>query len=147
MLFTDANLHAYFGVLTKAVESPEDLRLVAFTLGQFSEMQWSWSATEKEAYAIYQSILNFDLYLRGAKYVLQCDHKLLESILSKGITITKLKRWSMELSDYKYYLVHMKGKCNILTDIISRLKSLNRYEEPLENPEAQVGSNPQTAGT
>ena len=31
--------YAYSGVITHAVESPEDLRPVAFTLGSFSEMQ------------------------------------------------------------------------------------------------------------
>ena len=38
MLFTDATHYSYSGVPTQAVESPEDLRPVAFTLGSFSEM-------------------------------------------------------------------------------------------------------------
>ena len=57
MLFTDASQYEYSGVLTQAVESPEDLRPVVFTSGSFSEMQQMWSATEREAYAVYQSIL------------------------------------------------------------------------------------------
>ena len=59
-------------------------------------MQQRLSVTEKEAFAVYQSVLKFDLYLRGAKSVLHCDHKLLEPFLSKGIKIPKLNRWSME---------------------------------------------------
>ena len=55
-LFTDAS-HAYLRVLTQAVESPENLRPVAFTSGSFLEMHHMWSATEREAYAAYQSIL------------------------------------------------------------------------------------------
>ena len=72
-LFADASHYTYFRVLTQAVESPEDLRPVAFTLGTFLEMQQKWSATEKEAYAVYKSILKFDLYLRWAKCVLHCN--------------------------------------------------------------------------
>ena len=71
-------------------------------------MQEQWSATKKEAYALYQSILKFDLYLRGANSVLCCDHKPLESFLSKGIKIPKLNRWSMELADYSIKFIHIK---------------------------------------
>ena len=77
MLFTDISHSAFSGVLTQAVESSEDLRPVAFTTCSFSEMQQRWSANKKEAYAVYQSMLKFDLYLRGTKCVLDCNHKLL----------------------------------------------------------------------
>ena len=77
-LFTDTSHYAYSGLLTQAVESPEDLRPIAYTSGSFSEMQQRWSATEKEAYAVYQSVLKFDIYLRRAKCILHCGHKPLE---------------------------------------------------------------------
>ena len=38
-LFTDVNHYAYSGVLTQAVESPEDLRPIAYTSGSFSDTQ------------------------------------------------------------------------------------------------------------
>ena len=76
--FTDSSDYAYFGVCTQAVEILEHLGPAAFTLGTFLEMQQRWSATEKKAYAVYQSMLKFDLYFRGAKCVLHCDHKPLE---------------------------------------------------------------------
>ena len=85
MLFNDASPFAYSGVLTLAAENPKDLRMVAFILGPFSEMQQWWSETEEEAYAGYQAMLKFDLYLRGTMCVLHCDHKLLKPSLSKGI--------------------------------------------------------------
>ena len=85
--------------------------------------------------------LKFNLYLRGATCVLCCDHKLLEPFLSKGIKIPKLNRLSMELADYNNMFVHITGKNNTLTDAISKLKILNIYEEPLENPKASVVNN------
>ena len=39
--------------------------------------------------------------------------------------------------------VHIKGKNNVLADAISRLKTLNIYKEPLENPKAYVVNNTQ----
>ena len=120
-MFTDTSHYEYSGVLTQVVESPEDLRPTAFTSGSFSEMQQRWSVTEEEAYAVYQSVLKFDLYLRGAKCVLSCNHKLLEPLLSKGIRLPKLNSWSMELADYNIMFVHIKGKNNVLMDANSRV--------------------------
>ena len=48
--------------------------------------------------------------------------------------IPMLDHWSMKLSDYNLTFVHMKGTDNILADAISRLKMLDIYMEPLENP-------------
>ena len=53
----------------------------------------------------------------------------------------------MELADYNITFVQIKGKHNILVDAISRLKTLNIYEEPLENPNAQVVNNTQQVVT
>ena len=81
-LFTDESHYANSGVLTHAGENPEDLRPIAYTSGSFSDMKERWSATEKEVFAIYQTVLKFDLYLRKAKYILCCDNKLQEPSLS-----------------------------------------------------------------
>ena len=40
----------------------------------------------------------------------------------------------MESADYDIKFVHIEGKHNILAGATSRLKMLNIYEEPLENP-------------
>ena len=108
-LFMDTSHYAHSGILTRAVESAEDLRPIAYTSGSFSDMQQRCSATDKEAYAVYQSVLKFDLYLRRAECTFYCDHKLLEPFLSKGIKIPEHNRWSMELADYIITFVHIKG--------------------------------------
>ena len=91
-LFTNASHYAYYGILIQAVDSLEDLRPVAFMSFSFSEMQQRWSEPEKEAYAVYQSTLKFDVYLRGANCVLCCNHIPLEQFQSEGIKIPKLNR-------------------------------------------------------
>ena len=91
-LFTDISHYAYSGVLTQAVDSPEDLRPTAHTSGSFSDMQQKWSVTEKEDFGVYQSILKFDLYLIGVECILCCNHKQLEPFLYRGIKISMLNR-------------------------------------------------------
>ena len=47
----------------------------------------------------------------------------------------------MELSDYILTFVYIKGTDNIPMDAISRLRMLEIYTEPLENPKAVALSN------
>ena len=47
----------------------------------------------------------------------------------------------MELADYNIICMHINDKNNVLADVISRLKTLNIYKEPLEDPKTPVFSN------
>ena len=49
----------------------------------------------------------------------------------------------MELADYNPMVVHIKGKNYGLVDAIFRLKTLNIYKEPMQNPKIQVANNTQ----
>ena len=42
----------------------DDLRPVALTSGSFSNTHQKWSATDKKAFAVYQSVWKFNLYLK-----------------------------------------------------------------------------------
>ena len=61
-------------------------------------------------------------------------------IFSKDNKITKPNRWSVELTDFKICAYQRQ------TEYISRYylqvkKMLNIYEEPLDNPKAQIVTN------
>ena len=112
---------------------------IAYTSGSFSDMQQRWSATEKEAIEVYQLVLKFNFYLRGAQCILHCDHKPMESVLSCGMKIPKLDHWLVELTDYDLTFVYIRGTGNILAD--TRLKTLDIYIEPLENPKTAASNN------
>ena len=60
-------------------------------------MQQRWSSMGKEAFADDQSILKFDVYLRGAQCILHCNHKPLEPFLSCGMKMPKVNHSSIEL--------------------------------------------------
>ena len=76
---------------------------------------------------------HFDYYLRGMKCTLHCDHKLLEPFLTKGMKILKLDRWAMLHQEYDITFVHIREKDNIHTETISRLHTIDIYEEAIEN--------------
>ena len=51
-LFTNVSYYVYSGVHTQAVDSPDDLKPIAYTLGSLCNRQQKWSPTEKEAFAV-----------------------------------------------------------------------------------------------
>ena len=64
--------------------------------------------------------------------MLRCDHKPLEPFPSRGMKIARLERWAMLLQVYDIKFIHIKGKYNILADTISRLCTIDIYEDPAE---------------
>ena len=101
-------------------------------------MQQRCSATEKEAYTVYPSVLKLDLLLKRGKMCITLWSQIVRAILSDGIKIPLLNRWFMKLVHYIIIFVHIRGKNNVLMDATFRLKTLNIYEEQLENPKVQV---------
>ena len=67
-----------------------------------------------------------------------CDHKTLGPCLTRGIKIAKLDRWAMLLQEYDITFVHIRGKDNILTDVISRLHPIDIYEETIATQHLSV---------
>ena len=47
--------------------------------------------------------------------------------------IAKLDRWAMLLQGYDITFVHVRGKDNILADVISRLSTFNVYDDAVKN--------------
>ena len=47
----------------------------------------------------------------------------------------------MKLSDYNLTFIHIKGTDNISSNAISRLRTLDIYMEPIENPKTAALNN------
>ena len=131
ILYTDASNNVYSGVLYQPVDNDQVIRPVAYFSGTFTAQNRSWCATEKP-YAVLKSMQHFDYYLQGTKCTPCCDHKPLEPFLKRGMKIAKLDRWAMLLQEYDITFVHIRGKDYILTDAISRLCTIDIYEDAIE---------------
>ena len=132
ILYTDASNNAYSGVLCQLQDNENDIRPIAYFSGTFAAQNKSWFANGKEAYAVVKSVQRFDYYLRGTQCMLRCDHEPLQPFLSRGMKIAKLDRWAMLLQEYDIKFIHIKGKDNFLADAISRLYTIDIYEDPAE---------------
>ena len=134
----------YSGILCQPVNSNQDIRPVAYFSGAFTAQNKSWCATEREAYAVLNSVQHFNYYLQGAKCTLHCNHNPLELFLSRGMKIAKLDRWVMLLQEYDITFVHIKGKDNILANAISRLCILDIHEKTTETQPSPAVQTPIT---
>ena len=132
VFYTDSSTNAYSGVLCQPQDNENDVKPIAYFSGTFMAQNKSWFATEKEAYAVLKSVQISNYYLRGVQCMLRCDHKPLEPFLPRSMKIAKLDRWAMLMQEYDTKSVHIKGKDNILAHAISRLCTLDIYEDPAE---------------
>ena len=124
-----ASKYNYSGILQQTRPGTEELAPVAYFSGNFDKTQVKWNITEKEAYAIYKSVKKFAFYITGAKTTVFSDHKPLKNFFERGMNITKLDRWSLELQEFDISLEFIQGKLNTVTDVISHLKNGGLYEE------------------
>ena len=129
IIHCDASKYSYSGILQQTRPGTEELAPVAYFSENFDKTQVKWNITEKEAYAIYNSVKKFAFYITGAKTTVFSDHKPLKNFFEGGMSITKLDRWSLELQEFDISLEFIQGKLNTVTDVISCLRNEGLYHE------------------
>ena len=88
-----------------------------------------WNTTQKECYAVCQSIQKFSFYLADTKCTLYCNNKLLAVFVTSGMSSPVLNCWTLELQQFDIQFKHILGKNTVVADIISRLRTLGLYYE------------------
>jgi hypothetical protein len=110
ILYTDASAFAIGALLTQQVDDSNlsDTLIntkkskevpIHFISHKFSQDQQKWSATQREAFAIYFSIKKLRFYLHNSEFVIKTDHRPLVGFLekSKESSNTKIQSWMLEL--------------------------------------------------
>ena len=95
---------------------------IIFISKSFSDLQKRWSTYEKEGYAIFATLRKLGYLLRDVPFVLHTDHKNLLYITESSSA--KVIRWKMEIMEFDFKAVHIKGDDNIVADAFSRLCAL-----------------------
>jgi hypothetical protein len=134
-LCTDASETHWSGVLTQVRKTDRHLPIeekrhepLGFLSGSFKGPLASWAVVEKEAYSIVESMIRFE-HIVGGRYVsLYTDHSNLVYIFdpygqNPGIarhTASKLMRWAVKLSSFRYTIEAIAGDVNKFADLLSR---------------------------
>jgi hypothetical protein len=119
-LHTDASDIAIGSFLGQEVEDGE--YAVAYYSRTLSKAERNYSVSERELLAVLESVRHFRSYIEGGEFTVYTDHASLKWMMSLENPSGRLARWSTELLQYSFKIVHRKGKHNSVPDALSRVE-------------------------
>ena len=146
----DASNVGVGGILQQKDESGR-LRIIACTSRKLTEQQSkAWTVAEKELFSLVHSVQAFDYYLRGQRFRVLTDHKLLANLkfLLKWDRPGRLLRWRLLLQGLDMVVESVKGSDNGPADALSRFPSNDisqvtsvgsiNFVSPISMPDAEA---------
>jgi hypothetical protein len=116
-LHTDASQYGIGGYLFQVIQGKT--YPIAFISKTLSDVELRWSTPEKEAYAIFYSLMKLEHLLRDTHFILRTDHKNLTYINSEFRE--KVKRWKLAIQHFDFDIEYIKGPDNVEADGFPRL--------------------------
>ena len=113
---TDASDYGIGAYLFQRVNGEE--RPISFISKSLNRVERRWSTIEKEAFAIFYSLMKWEEYLRDTKFTLQTDHKNLTYVNAEPKA--KVQRWKLAIQSFDFWLEHIAGESNVVADGFSR---------------------------
>ena len=115
---TDASEHSVAASLNQAGKP------VAFFSRSLSPSEQRWHAVEKEACAIVEALQKWRHYLLGSHFQIITDQQALSFMYDSRklgkIKNEKIARWRIEMSPFKFEILHRPGKANCVADTLTR---------------------------
>lgn len=121
-LLTDASDYGIGAYLYQLVDGKE--RPIRFMSHTLAGAQLRWSTIEKECYAIFKAMEEFDYLLGGRRFHLLTDHRNLVFMNNPSGTkmlTDKLTRWKLAIQHMNFDIKHIDGVNNVVADLFSRL--------------------------
>lgn len=128
ILTTDASDYAIGATLSQRDEEGYE-RVIAFISRTLKGAEKNYFTTEKELLAIIWALKKFISYIQGARIIVRTDHQALTFLKTCKFTNQRLTRWILSIQDYNLEIMHIKGKNNIVADILSRQRNRNISQE------------------
>lgn len=118
---TDASQFAV-GAVCSQLDDLGNEHPVVFASRSFSKAERRYSATKREALAVYWAVHKaFHSYTYGAPFLLRTDHAALTKIFLDGTAPEPIiAGWQLQLSAYSYEIIHRAGKDHSNADGLSR---------------------------
>lgn len=121
IITVDSSDFAAGGVLSQEVDG-HDLP-ISFISKTYTSGEKNKSIVEKELLAIYFAIKAFRPYIYGTTFIVKSDHKPLIYLYKLKEPMSKLLRIRLDLDEYDFEVVYIKGKENVVADALSRISS------------------------
>ncbi|CAC5413985.1 unnamed protein product [Mytilus coruscus] len=115
------------------VNGEEQPRVIRFGSKSLSRWQQSYGPTKLELLGMVVSILDSADYLRGNKFVVECDHQALRPIFQKQFKGAIYERWMAILQQFNFDLQYKPAEQMQVADALSRCTRQN--DEPVISPD------------
>ncbi|KAL4388539.1 hypothetical protein GQ457_09G023790 [Hibiscus cannabinus] len=99
--------------------------LYGYKSGRFSDAEIHYHSTFKEILAVKKAISKFEFHLIGHHFLVEMDTSSFPQMLKfkqKTVTHPQLLRWAEWFSKYSFDCKHIKGKTNVLANLLTRPK-------------------------
>ena len=117
---TDASMYCAGGRLYQ-LDNDKNEKLIAAVSRTFTKTERNYSIYKKEALALLYTLRSMEFFIRYApKLIILVDAKALIYIRLAKESTGILLRFSLELSKYEADIVHVPGKDNEISDLLSR---------------------------
>ncbi|KAL5017800.1 hypothetical protein ScPMuIL_003522 [Solemya velum] len=97
-----------------------NIRVVRFGSKSLSRWQQSYGPTKLELLGMVSSILECADYLRGRKFVVECDHQALKPLFQKKLRGAIYERWLAILQQFSFDLEYKPASQMTVADALSR---------------------------
>ena len=120
VLRTDASDDCVAGVIETTSGQP-----VSSLSRKLNKFELNYDIVEKEALAIYWSIMRSKMFLLGRKFKVYSDHQSLKFLFNSNKSTPKIIRWRLALQPFDFSVEHCPGKDNHTADCLSRLNAID----------------------
>ena len=132
-----ANKEGLGGVLGQLDNEGRE-KVVAYHGRRLNKHERNYTVTEIELLAAVDSIKHWRPYLWGRAFKLVVDHSALRWLHTmrdtmEGGPASRLMRWILKLSEYRFHVEHKPGALHKDADCISRLVKREKPEKPLND--------------
>lgn len=115
---TDASGFGLGAVLTQKHQDGE--KVICYLSRSLSRQERKFGTTERECLAVLFAIEKLRPYLEGAEFSVITDHASLCWLHNLKDATGRLARWALRLQNYRFKIIHRKGKDHVVPDYLSR---------------------------
>ena len=119
ILQSDASECGLGAALTQEVDGKK--HPIAFASKKLLPRERRYSTIERECLALVWAIRKFLIYLYGREFIVETDHQPLAYINHAKFANNRIMRWAIFLQNFRFRIVAVKGKENLLADYLSRI--------------------------
>lgn len=118
----------------QSVENEESVRVIRFGSKSLNSWQKSYGPTKLELLGVVTSITDLSSYLRGNKFVVECDHQTLRPLFRNKLIGAVYDRWLTLLQQFNFEVRYKPGSKMQIADALSRC-TINTLCDEGESPQ------------